>query len=237
MSVPAYPSYKDSGIEWLGRIPAHWKTIALKRTVDPARQITYGIVQAGPHTPDGIPYIRPTDMTDEAGVSDPSQLLRTTEDVALAYRRSMIAAGDLVCSIGPSFGKVMVVPSELSGANLTQGTARVAVGRDVCARFVFWSLRSDTSVAQWESAIGGATFRALNLEPLSNTLMSLPELDEQVSIATFLDRETAKIDALIEEQERLIALLREKRKAVISAAVTGKIDVRHTATDDERREV
>ncbi|EGD59096.1 type I restriction-modification methylase S subunit [Novosphingobium nitrogenifigens DSM 19370] len=75
-------------------------------------------------------------------------------------------------------------------------------------------------MAQWESSIGGATFRALNLEPLANTLGCLPPFAEQEAIAGFLDREVGKIDRLAAEQERLIALLKEKRQAVISHAVT-----------------
>lgn len=220
MSVPPYSDYKDTGIPLLGKAPAHWKVTALKRLVDSARPITYGIVQAGPHAPDGIPYIRPADMTAERGVPDPSELLRTTDEIAAAYRRSVVRDGDLICSIGPSFGKVMVVPPELDGANLTQGTARVAIGSGADLRFIFWVLRSINSVAQWESGIGGATFRALNLEPLANTACFEPPIDEQAAIAAFLDRETAKIDALVEEQRRLIALLKEKRQAVISHAVT-----------------
>jgi len=81
-------------------------------------------------------------------------------------------------------------------------------------------LRSHYSYAQWESSVGGATFRSLNLEPLAETLVPEPPLFEQTTIAAFLDRETAKIDALVDEQKRLIELLKEKRRAVISHAVT-----------------
>jgi len=114
----------------------------------------------------------------------------------------------------------MVTPPWLNGANLTQGTARVAVAPPNSSRFVFWVLRSGASVAQWESSIGGATFRALNLGPLAETMFVLPPIREQTTIAAFLDRETAKIDALVAEQQQLIELLKEKRQAVISHAVT-----------------
>lgn len=220
MSFPRYSKYKPSGVEWLGEVPQHWGVTKLKREVAAERAITYGIVQAGPHVPDGVPYIRPADMTDEHGVLDPENIQRTSRDIADAYRRSALRPGDLVCSIGPSFGKVMVVPPDLEGANLTQGTARVATAPSTSARFVFWVLRSQPSVAQWESSIGGATFRALNLGPLAETVLALPPKSEQTAIAAFLDRETAKIDALVAEQERLIELLQEKRQAVISHAVT-----------------
>jgi type I restriction enzyme S subunit len=65
-------------------------------------------------------------MTDEGGVPVPQDLKRTAPEIAAAYSRSAVRKGDLVVSIGPSYGKVMVVPDELDGANLTQGTrARV----------------------------------------------------------------------------------------------------------------
>ena len=132
----AYPQYAVSAVEWLGRIPAHWKALPTKRIVDSARPNTYGIVQCGPNYPDGVPYIRPVDMDDERGVGLDS-LQRTAPDIAAAYARSTVRASDVVVSIGPSFGKAMVVPAELEGANLTQGTARLAPGADVAPRFLF----------------------------------------------------------------------------------------------------
>ncbi len=198
----------------------HWSVQQLKRLINPKRQITYGIVQAGPNVENGIPYVRPTDMDDERGIFDFPSLLRTTKEIAISYERSSLREGDLVCSIGPSFGKVMIVPNFLEGGNLTQGTALIAINAPNHPRFFFWCLRSGESVAQWEASIGGATFRALNLGPLAETLVCVPPPSEQAAIAAFLDCETGKIDALVAEQERLIALLKEKRQAVISHAVT-----------------
>ena len=224
MSFPKYPEYKDSGVEWFGDVPCDWRVQRLKQVVNPSRPITYGIVQAGENVPDGIPYIRPADMADESGVKTEDALLRTSQEIASAYRRSSISAGDIVCSIGPSFGKLMMVPLSLEGANLTQGTARVAVANEHVPRFIFWVLRSVESYQQWESSVGGATFRALNLGPLAETFLCVPSWAEQTQIARFLDHETARIDALIEEQQRLIELLKEKRQALISHAVTKGLD-------------
>ncbi|WP_127562362.1 restriction endonuclease subunit S [Nioella ostreopsis] len=194
----------------------------LKRLVDPARPITYGIVQAGPEFEGGIPYIRPADMMDETGVKDFGSIKHTSPEIAQQYRRSAVKTGDLIISIGPSFGKVMEVPAELDGANLTQGTARVAPGRNLHARFAFWCLRSHHCYSQWEASIGGATFRALNLGPLSETRIPLPDLATQRQIADFLDRETARIDLLIEKKRRLVALLGEKYEATAAQLSTGE---------------
>ncbi|WP_127111641.1 restriction endonuclease subunit S [Shimia sediminis] len=215
-----YPNYKSSNVEWIPTLPAGWTIKRLKQIVDTARQITYGIVQAGPNLEKGIPYIRPADMEDEKGVKDFDNLMKTSPAIASDYERSAIKEGDIVCSIGPSFGKLMIVPKELEGGNLTQGTARVAIDSENNTRFVFWLLRSSESFQQWESSVGGATFRALNLGPLSETFLPVPPLPEQTQIAAFLDHETARIDDLIAKQQRLIALLEEKRQAVISHAVT-----------------
>ncbi|MGS3153221.1 restriction endonuclease subunit S [Aeromonas sanarellii] len=215
-----YSEYRDSGIVWFGKVPIAWSWTALKRVVSAERPITYGIVQAGPNIEDGIPYVRPTDMTDEDGIKEGIELLKTSDEIAKNYRRSMVDSGDIICSIGPSFGKLMIVPDSLRGANLTQGTARVAIAINHDTRYFFWCLRSLSSYQQWESSIGGATFRALNLGPLADTLVPLPPIKEQSLIAAFLDYETARIDRLIAQQQRLIELLIEKRQAVISHAVT-----------------
>lgn len=209
---------------FLGSLPSGWKYTKLKKVVQSTRPITYGIVQAGPMIDDGVPYVRPADMTDERGVVDLGSVLRTSHEIAAAYRRSTVQTNDLVCTIGPSFGKVMVVPEELSGANLTQGTARVAIEARHSARYYFWVLRSTASYAQWESSVGGATFGALNLAPLAETIVPEPPHAEQVAVAAFLDRETRKIDALAEEQRRLLELLKEKRQTAISQAVTKGLD-------------
>ncbi|MFE0351296.1 restriction endonuclease subunit S [Streptomyces griseoluteus] len=195
--------------------------VQLKRLVDPARPITYGIVQAGPDTPGGIPYIRPVDMTPYSGIAASASLLRTTPEISAAYRRSTVAEGDVVVSIGPSYGKVMVVNGDLAGANLTQGTARVAPAPGVHNRFLYWALQSSEARQHWDSCVGGATFRALNLEPLGRTPVPLVPLDDQRRIADFLDAETARIDKMCLAMRRLKVLLQERSGAQRSLILRG----------------
>ena len=219
----AYPEYRESGAPLLGAIPRSWTSGPLKRLVQRGRKITYGIVQCGPDVDDGVPYIRPVDMRDEAGVT-PGSLRRTSREIAEAYRRSTVLPGDVVVSIGPSFGKTMVVPTELAGANLTQGTARVAPGPSVDGRYLFWCMRSRATWSFWDAGCAGATFGALTLELLGSTQICVPPVDEQQAIAAFLDRETAKIDALVARNERLIELLEAERASAIVRAVTKGLD-------------
>jgi type I restriction enzyme, S subunit len=181
----------------------------LKRFVDPARPITYGIVQAGEDVADGVPYIRPIDMNGHQGVHDVSRLRRTAPEIAQSYSRSSICFSDLVVSIGPSYGKTMIVPKELEGANLTQGTARVAPSPSGVGRYLRWALQSKMANDYWDAAVGGATFRALNLEPLAMTPIPVWSTSQQVAIADYLDAETARMDALIAKKRKMLDLVDE----------------------------
>ncbi len=202
----------------------------LRRLVDRTRPMTYGILQCGEPVDGGVAYIGPSDIIGE-GVSPPRDALRTTTpEIASVYQRSVLTKGDVVVSIGPAYGKIAVVSDDLTGANLTQDTVRVALRPDlVDTRFVVWVLLSRQTSEYWDYQIMGATFRRLNLGTLARTPIPLPSIDVQRSIAASLDEQTAKIDTLIAETERFIELARERRSALITAAVTGQIDVREMA--------
>ncbi|MBP1301440.1 restriction endonuclease subunit S [Curtobacterium sp. 1310] len=191
----------------------------LKVAVSSSRPLTYGIVQAGEHFVDGVPYIRPVDMDGHNGVRLEG-LRRTDPSIAQAYRRSSLHAGDIVVSIGPSFGKTMEITRDLVGANLTQGTARVAPAPGIDGRYLRWVLQSHDVLSYWDATSGGSTFRALNLGPLGRTPIPSHPLVVQRAIADHLDRETAQIDAFIAKNEELITLLTERRGSVIRQATT-----------------
>src|SRR5262249_1897832 len=93
-----------------------------------------------------------------------------------------------------------------------------------CPRYLFYMLRSSVFQAYVQEEQTGTTFFGITQESIVNFPLLLPSIDEQVSIASFLDFETAKIDRLIAKQERLIELLQEKRQSIISRAVTEGLD-------------
>ncbi|MGY4908406.1 hypothetical protein [Micromonospora aurantiaca (nom. illeg.)] len=165
------------------------------------------------------------DMSENQGVLDSSRLLRTDPIIAAAYRRSTVKAGDVVVTIGPSYGKLMIVPPELSGANLTQGTARVAAGPSVEPRFLYWALQAQPARQHWESAVGGATFRALNLEPLSMTPMPQVSTEEQRRIVNFLDAEISRLLRVDEARSKMADLFSVREKAIIDGAIAGDEEV------------
>lgn len=205
-------------------------TVPLRRLVDPQRRMTYGILQCGDPVEDGVPYIGPSDLPGRGESPPLGSLRRTTQEIASAYQRSVLAHGDVVVSIGPAYGKVAVLDADLAGANLTQDTVRVAALPElVDTRYLVWVLLSRGIAQFWDLEIMGATFRRLNLGTLARTPIPIPGLDQQRSIAAYLNRKISKIDTLIAESERFIELAQERRAALITAAVTGQIGVREVA--------
>lgn len=100
-------------------------TARLEQLVDPTRPITYGILMPGPHVDDGVPYIRVIDIQAGAIVAD--SIRNTSSTIASQYKRSELVGGDVLISIRGHVGRLAVVPNELTGANVTQDTARLAI--------------------------------------------------------------------------------------------------------------
>jgi type I restriction enzyme S subunit len=215
---------KDSGVEWLGEVPEHWEVLELKHLKKERSSITYGIVQAGPHIDDGIPYIRTSDMAGDQLRIETCQ--RTSADIDEAYARSRVEAGDLVIAIRATVGKTLEVPTELHGANLTQGTAKFSPCAKVNAKFVKASFDADYCQSQIMSSAKGATFLEITLDALRRLRLVMPPVEEQGEIAQYLAVATSGIRELLLAAEQTIGLLQERRSALISAAVTGQIDVR-----------
>lgn len=220
---PSVPM-KDSGVEWLGEVPAHWEVSQLRYVVREGTSITYGIVQAGPEVEDGVPYIRTSDMSGDA--LPLTGYPKTSPEIDASYARSKVRAGDLVISIRASVGKCLPVPPELDGANLTQGTAKIAPSSKALALFMLPFIGSSPVQLYLDSKAKGATFKEITLETLRKTPFLVPPAAEQEEIGRWVEREDQQFKALVETAEQAQVLLKERRNALISAAVTGQIDVR-----------
>jgi type I restriction enzyme S subunit len=215
---------KDSGVEWLGEIPADWEVKRLWHLTPSGRRIMYGIVLPGPNVDEGVPIVKGGDVSTERLRLD--RLNRTTREIELGYVRSRLRGGDLVYAIRGSIGEVAIVPVELEGANLTQDAARIAFITAIHGLWLLYALKSAAVFAQLEAGALGATIRGINIRDLKRASIPLPPRVEQKSIATFLERGTMRIDGLVAKVREAIDRLKELRTALISAAVTGKIDVR-----------
>ena len=208
MSFPRYPNYKGSGVEWLGEVPAHWEVVPLKHI---AEFVNGDAFKPTEWAASGIPIIR-------------IQNLNGSEDFNYydgeVEQRYLVHDGDLLFgwsgNRGTSFGPFLWSRNEVCALN--QHIFRV-VPNSVEKRSLFWTLKAVTAHVE-DQAHGIIGMVHVTKGDLGAINVPVPPIPEQTQIAVFLDRETAKIDELVAEQRRLMELLKEKRQAVISHAVT-----------------
>ena len=222
---------KDSGVEWLGEVPEHWEIASLKYrwTVTDCKHVTAEFID------DGIPVASIREV--QARYVDLNQAKRTTiEDYqALTQGGRKPEPGDLIFSRNATVGEV---------AQVCDWHPEFAMGQDVCVLrrtdrgqspdFMQACLKSSAIQRQLDSIMVGATFRRVNVEDIRCMSVTFPPALEQERIGQFIIAEDTKFAVLISESEAAITLLQERRSALISAAVTGKIDVRdwsETATE------
>jgi type I restriction enzyme S subunit len=218
---------KDSDVEWLGQIPAHWSVKRLWHLTPIDRKIMYGIVLPGPNVADGVPIVKGGNVA--PGRLRLELLNRTSFDIEASYARSRLRGGDLVFAIRGSIGEVAMVPIDLAGANLTQDAARISYSGETHGRWLQYALRSASISSQLKAGALGATIKGINIRDLKRTLLPIPPKPEQERIAKFLAIEDCRAEELIRSVREAIERLQELRTALISAAVTGKIDVRGEA--------
>ena len=216
---------KDSGIEWLGEIPAHWRVGKLKHA---CKRVFVGIAEAATfaYVDQGVPMLRSTDVRANRVRTDDIRRI----DIAFADRLSskQLRTDDIVTVRTGNAGVSAVVPPAYDrGQCFTLVVSRPTITND--SRYFCYWLNARTGRNQFKVEGMGTAQVNISVPIVQNALVYIPPLEEQRAIATFLDRETAKIDALISKIRQAIHHLKEFRTALISAAVTGKIDVREDA--------
>ncbi len=212
MNVAAYPKYKESGVEWLGAVPAHWTIKSIKWLSPVLRGASPRPIDDPKYFDDKGEYawVRIADSTASDG-----RLTETTQRLSeLGSTLSVrLEPGQLFVSIAGTVGKPCITDIK-------------ACIHDGFVYFPQLSLEPKFLYRIFEAGLcyGGlgkmGTQLNLNTDTIGSIRVAVPPADELKQILSFLDRETGKIDALVEEQRRLIALLKEKRQAVISHAVT-----------------
>jgi type I restriction enzyme S subunit len=226
VSFPRYPAYRDSGVEWIGEVPAHWNIDRLKRSVRSERNGIWGGEPQG--NTDDLPCLRVADF-------DRNRLVAKTDNLTIRNISAKEREGRLL-----GYNDLLI---EKSGGGENQPVGCVVLFAEsleaVCSNFVarlelfqgmdpsYWRyLHAATYAARINTRSIKQTSGIQNLDTQAyfDERSPFPSHEEQAGIGSFLDRETAKIDALIAEQERLIALLQEKRQVVISHAVTKGLD-------------
>jgi type I restriction enzyme S subunit len=214
---------KNSGVEWLGEVPEHWETTRIKH-------ISAHVVDCLHTTPtyDGYveyPAVRTADV--ERGRLLLEQARLVSRDVyEERIQRLAPAAGDILYSReGERFGMAALVPPDVDLC-LGQRMMMFRVKPIAASGYVMWTLNSEPIYQQVMAGVAGATSPHVNISDVINFHMPSPPISEQLEIANFLEHETSRLDELIAEAKNGISLLQERRDALISAAVTGRIDVR-----------
>ena len=204
MSFPRYPKYKDSGVEWLGEVPKHWE----------AKRIGYFFTERREKVSDkDFPALSVT----QNGIVPQLETAAKTDD---GDNRKKVCKGDFVIN-SRSDRKGSAGTSEFDGSVSLICTV-LRAQEQVHTPFVHHLLRCQPFQEEFYRNGKGivADLWSTNYSEMRNILLGMPPLTEQMVIATFLDSETNKIDELVAKQQRLIELLKEKRQAVISYAVT-----------------
>jgi len=222
---PSAPT-RNSGVEWVGNLPSHWQT---KRIRDVSLSLQTGPfgsqLHSGDYIPDGVPVINPSHMKNGHIYPDRECAIDDHTWSRLAQHR--LHQGDIVFARRGELGRCALVTSQEEGWLCGTGSLRMRPNQNVVDPLYLNWLFSTRGIGEWLSLESvGATMENLNTSILGRVPLPVPPIDEQRVIAAFLDRQTTMVSDLITRVAKHIDKLREHRKALISAAVTGKIDVR-----------
>jgi type I restriction enzyme S subunit len=215
---------KDSGVEWLGEVPEHWRVQSINQAT---QKITNGYV--GP-TRDilvdtGIPYVQATHIKN--GVINFDGKYFVTPEWSNKMRKSILQEGDvLIVQTGAGTGDVAVVSANEEGYNCHALIILQPVSEKLAGEYLAKFLQSHVGNSVLFSLRTGGMHPHLNCGEVKFIKMPVPPHGEQIKISAYISSISSVIDGLTAESMKAIKFLRERRSAVISAAVTGKIDVR-----------
>jgi len=217
-----YPEYKDSGVEWLDKIPTHWQVVRISNVTS---KITNGYV--GPTrdilVDSGTRYIQSLHIKDGKILFDRGAYF-VEEEWSNQHKKSRLNVNDVLLVQTGDIGQTAVVTEEYEGCNCHALIIMTPVKEKVTGGFFEFFLRSHTGQSVLKTLQTGALHPHLNCTLVKDVKFAVPPISEQESIARFLDYKTAQIDALIAKKETLLAKLAEKRTALISQAVTKGLD-------------
>ena len=220
MSFPKYEAYKDSGVEWLGEVPEGWSLVPIKHlaTLNPNKSDYRGDQALS------CSFV-PMEKLKTGAIELDER--RTISDVYAGY--TYFEDGDVLqAKVTPCFENKNIAIANGLANGVGFGSSEINVLRPsgcVSGYFLYYRLQEDSFMDFCTSSmIGAGGLKRVPSDTINNFSIATPGREEQEQIAHFLDYETTRIDALIAEQQRLIELLKEKRQAVISHAVTKGLD-------------
>ena len=223
------PPLKPSGVEWIGEVPEHWAVRPFRRVLQ--ESLKYGVNEAADLDDPDLPrFVRITDIANNRHLRD--ETFRSLPiHVAAPY---LLEDGDLLFArSGATFGQTFLYNESLGPCAYAGYLIRARLDTALAIPEFISYFSASHSYASWlQTEVIQATIENVNAERYSRMPLPLPPIGEQQAIISFLDRQTGRMDALSARVEAAIERLQEYRTALITAAVTGKIDVReHDAVE------
>lgn len=216
---------RDSGVAWLGEVPAHWTITKGKYLFDFVTSGSRGWAEF--YSDEGSLFFRIANLTRDTIEPKLLSVQNVTPPNNSEGERSRIHEGDLLISITADLGSVCVADSIVAGGYVSQHVSLCRPNRLVrSARWLGYFVLSDVVKEQLLGSGYGGTKIQLSLSDIREIVIAMPSLQEQQQIADYIDAQMTRFSLLIGTSEEQVALLQERRTALISAAVTGKIDVR-----------
>lgn len=225
---------KDSGVEWLGNVPEHWQIKRSKNLFDFVTSGSRG--WAGFYSDEGDLFFRIANLTRDSINPKFDSIQYVSLPKGSEGERSKIKENDILISITADLGSVCTANESISGGYVSQHVALCRPGGLVSSsRWLAYFVLSDMAKEQLQGAGYGGTKIQLSLEDIRELYVAYPSKIEQEQLALYLDKRFTELDNLDHRAHNFIELLQERRTALISAAVTGKIDVRDWVAPDNNQ--
>lgn len=231
-------SMKDSGVEWLGEVPEHWNTLPLKLCVQTRKGVAFKAVD---FCDAGIRVVKASDIKQKT-IRESETFLPNS--YVNEFPKAVLHTDDLILSTvgstpdvkNSAVGQIGKVPQSLSGSLLNQNTVVFSSTEILDQNFLYYLVQTNSYRDHLDlNAHGTANQASLNISDMLNFMISIPELNEQVEIKNYLDKKISKVEELELKILAMSISLNERRTALISAAVTGKIDVRNWQNPTEAK--
>lgn len=214
---------KDSGVEWLGEVPGHWDVTKIGWVLE---YLSYGFTNPMPTSDEGPYMLTATDISFNEILFDQARTTTTNAYDNFITDKSRPKLGDLLLTKDGTLGRVAVFNST-NKTCISQSIALLRPNRKyVLPYFMAAALASSRYQEKMIFDAGGTTIKHIYISILAKMNLALPDVNEQQEIVSYIDSKCLKLDGLISKAEQAIQLMQERRTALISAAVTGKIDVR-----------
>ncbi len=218
---------KDSGVEWLGEVPEHWVVRPVKSLAnEPGSLFSDGDwIESKDLADDGIRYITTGNVGIGIYKEQGSGFINETTFEKLGCT-DVLPEDVLISRLNPPVGRACVVPELGTRVVTSVDNVIFRPNQDTDSKFLVFRFASADYLHEMGNLASGATMQRVSRSEFGNLRLAIPPYSEQCTIRTYLEEKASGVDRLIKTADRAITLLQERRNALISAAVTGKIDVR-----------